>query len=68
MKIRELKEGDYITALNMYSDRGSEYLVVSNYVDDVLFLWNEDIAKGYHIFYDSKCDLDFAKFKFDLEV
>lgn len=68
MKIRELKEGDYVTALNLYSDRGSKYLVVSNHVGDVLFIWNADKEKGYHIFYDNKIDLDFAKFKFGLEV
>ena len=42
MNIRDLKEGMYITALNMFSDRGSKYLVVSNHVDDVLFVWNEE--------------------------
>ena len=41
MNIRDLKEGMYITALNMFSDRGSKYLVVTNIVDDVLFVWNE---------------------------
>ena len=68
MNIRDLKEGTYITALNMFSDRGSKYLVVSNHVDDVLFVWNEEKAKGYHIFYDEENDLDLAKFKFGLEV
>ena len=68
MNIRDLKEGTYITALNMFSDRGSKYLVVTNIIDDVLFVWNEEKAKGYHIFYDEKNDLDFAKFKFGLEV
>ena len=68
MNIRNLKEGMYITALNMFSDRGSKYLVVTNIIDDVLFVWNEEKAKGYHIFYDEENDLDFAKFKFGLEV
>ena len=68
MNIRDLKEGTYITALNMFSDRGSKYLVVTNIIDDVLFVWNEEKAKGYHIFYDEENDLDFAKFKFGLEV
>ena len=68
MNIRDLKEGAYITALNMFSDRGSKYLVVTNIVDDVLFVWNEEKGKGYHIFYDEESDLDFAKFKFGLEV
>ena len=68
MNIRDLKEGMYITALNMFSDRGNKYLVVSNHVDDVLFVWNEEKAKGFHIFYDEESDLDFAKSKFGLEV
>ena len=29
MNIRDLKEGTYITALNMFSDRDSKYLVVT---------------------------------------
>ena len=68
MKICNLKEGDFITALNLFSDRGTKYEVITNIVDDVLFLWNEDKAKGYHIFYDDEEDLKFAKFKFGLEV
>ena len=68
MNIRNLQVGDTITAKNLYSDRGTEYVVVSNIVDDVLFLWSEYKHKGYHIFYDSEEDLKFAKFKFDLEV
>ena len=68
MNIRDLKEGMYITALNMFSYRGSKYLVVTNIIDDVLFVWNEEKAKGYHIFYDEEIDLDFAKFKFGLEA
>ena len=52
----------------MYSDRGIEYVVVKNDVDDVLFLWSEHKQKGYHISYDSEEDLKFAKFKFDLDI
>ena len=68
MNIRNLQVGDTIAAKNMYSDRGIEYVVVKNDVDDVLFLWSEHKQKGYHISYDSEEDLKFAKFKFDLEV
>lgn len=68
MNIRNLQAGDTVVAKNLCSDRGTEYVVVSNIVDDVLFLWNECKGKGYHIFYDSEEDLKFAKFKFDLEV
>ena len=68
MNIRNLQVGDTITAKNLCSDRGTEYVVVSNIVDDVLFLWSESKYKGFHIFYDSEEDLKFAKFKFDLEV
>ena len=68
MNIRDLKVGEYITVLNMYSDRGNKYLVVTNHIDDVLFLWNDEKDKGYHIFYDNESDLKFVKFKFDLEV
>ena len=68
MKIRNLQVGDTVATKSAYSDRGTEYVVVSNNADDVLFLWNENKAKGYHIFYDDEEDLKFAKFKFGLEV
>ena len=68
MNIRNLQVGDTIVAKNLSSDRGTEYVVVSNIVDDVLFLWCESKHRGYHISYDSEEDLKFAKFKFDLEV
>ena len=68
MNIRNLQVGDTVVAKNSYSDRGIEYVVVNNIVDDVLYLWSEHKGKGYHIFYDSEEDLKFAKFKFDLEV
>ena len=68
MNICDLKEGDFVTALNLFSDRVTKYEVMTNIVDDVLFLWNEEKAKGYHIFYDDEEDLKFAKFKFGLEV
>ena len=68
MNIRNLQVGDTVVAKNTYSDRGTEYVVVKNNVDDVLFLWSESKGKGFHIFYDSEEDLKFAKFKFDLDV
>ena len=68
MNIRNLQVGDTIVAKNSYSDRGTEYVVVTNILDDVLFLWSEYKQKGFHIFYDSEEDLKFAKFKFGLEV
>ena len=68
MNIYDLKEGDFVTALNLLSERGTKYEVITNIVDDVLFLWSEDKAEGYHIFYDDEEDLEFAKFKFGLEV
>jgi len=68
MNIRNLQVGDVVKAKNLCSDRGTEYVVVKNNVDDVLFLWCEYKQKGFHIFYDSEEDLKFAKFKFDLEV
>lgn len=68
MKICNLQEGDFVTALNLFSDRGTKYEVIANIADDVLFLWNKEKAKGYHIFYDDEEDLKFAKFKFGLEV
>ena len=68
MKICNLQEGDFIAALNLSSDRGTKYEVITNIIDDVLFLWNEDKTEGYHIFYDDEEDLKFAKFKFGLEV
>ena len=68
MNIYDLKEGDFVTALNLLSERGTKYEVITNIVDDVLFLWSEDKAEGFHIFYDDEEDLKFAKFKFGLEV
>ena len=68
MNIYDLKEGDFVTALNLLSERGTKYEVMTNIVDDVLFLWNEDKVKGFHIFYDDEEDLEFAKFKFGLEI
>ena len=68
MNIRNLQVGDTIAAKNMYSDRGTEYVVVKNNVNDVLFLWSEYKQKGFRIFYDNEEDVKFAKFKFDLEV
>ena len=68
MDIYDLKEGDFVTALNLLSERGTKYEVITNIADDVLFLWNKEKAKGYHIFYDDEEDLKFAKFKFGLEV
>lgn len=68
MNIRNLRVGDTVVAKNLCSDRGSEYVVVSNIVDDVLLLWSESKHKGYFIFYDSEEDLKFAKFKFDLDI
>ena len=68
MKICNLKEGDFVTALNLLSERGTKYEVITNIVDDVLFLWSEDKVKGFHIFYDDEEDLEFAKFKFGLEI
>ena len=68
MNIRNLQVGDTLVAKNLCSDRGTEYVVVSNILDDVIFLWSESKQKGYHIFYDSEEDLKFAKFKFDLDI
>ena len=68
MNIRNLQVGDTVAAKNAYSERGTEYVVVNNDVDDVLYLWSDSKHKGYHISYDSEEDLKFAKFKFDLEV
>ena len=68
MNIRNLQVGDLVAAKNTYSDRGTEYIVVENKINDVLFLWNDCKGKGFHIFYDNEEDLKFAKFKFDLDV
>ena len=68
MNIRNLQVGDVVVAKNLSSDRGIEYVVVKNNVDDVLYIWSESKHKGFHIFYDSEEDLKFAKFKFDLDI
>ena len=68
MNIRNLKIGDIVVAKALFSDRGTEYVVVSNSIDNVLLLWSESKHKCYHIFYDSELDLKFAKFKFDLDI
>ena len=68
MNIRNLQAGDIVLVKNFYPDRFTEYVVVNNDVDDVLYLWSDSKHKGYHISYDSEEDLKFAKFKFDLDV
>ena len=68
MNISNLQVGDIVLVKNFYSDRFTEYVVVNNNVDDVLYLWSDSKHKGYHISYDNEEDLKFAKFKFDLEV
>ena len=68
MNIRNLQVGDIVAAKTAYSDRGIEFFVVKNNLNDVLFLWSEYKQKGHHTFYDNEVDLKFAKFKFDLEV
>ena len=68
MNIRNLQVGDVVLVKNFYPDIFTEYVVVNNDVDDVLYLWSDSKHKGYHISYDSEEDLKFAKFKFDLDV
>lgn len=46
MNIRNLQVGDIIAAKNLYSDRGTEYVVVKNNVNDVLYLRSEYKQKG----------------------
>ena len=52
MNIYDLKEGDTVEVVKPYSDRKVEFTVVTNIVDDVLFLFNENNGKGIHLFYD----------------
>lgn len=68
MKICNLQVGDVVIGNNKYLDRYHEYKVVTNNIGDVLFLWSEDKEIGYHIFYDNEKDLEFAKFKFGLDI
>ncbi len=59
IKASELKENDVVTIDDL------KYRVISNHVDDVLFIANEEMheLKGLHIFYDDPADVEWAKTK-----
>lgn len=68
MNIYDLKEGDIVEVVKPYSDRKVEFTVVTNIVDDVLFLFNENNGKGIHLFYDDPEDMWYAKANFGIDT
>ena len=57
MNIYDLKEGDIVEVIKPYSDSKVEFTVITNIIDDVLFLFNENNGKGIHLFYDDPEDM-----------
>ena len=68
MNIYDLKEGDTVEVVKPYPDRKVEFTVVTNIVDDVLFLFNENNGKGIHLFYDDLEDMWYAKTNFGINT
>lgn len=59
IKASKLKENDVVTIDDL------KYRVITNHVDDVLFIANEEMheLKGLHIFYDDPADVEWATTK-----
>ena len=68
VNIYDLKEGDIVEVVRPYSDRKVEFTVITNIIDDVLFLFNENNGKGTHLFYDDPEDMWYAKANFDIDT
>ena len=68
VNIYDLKEGDIVEVVRPYSDRRVEFTVITNIIDDVLFLFNENNGKGIHLFYDDPEDMWYAKANFDIDT
>ena len=68
MKIRNLKEGDFVDVVKPYSDRRVCFKVLLNDVDNFLMLHNENNGRTIHLFYDDETDMKYAKYNFGLEV
>ena len=67
MNIIDLKEGDFVEVVKPYSDRRVSFEVIRNFLDDVLFLHNENNGRTIHLFYDYEPDMKYAKYNFGLE-
>ena len=67
MNIRDLKVGDFVDVVKPYSDRRVSFKVIRNFLDDVLFLHNENNGRTIHLFYDDETDMKYAKYNFGLE-
>ena len=68
MNIYDLKEGDIAEVIKPYSDNKVEFTVITNIIDDVLFLFNENNGKGIHLFYDDPEDMRYAKANFGIDT
>lgn len=68
MNIYDLKEGDVVEVVKPYSDTKVEFTVVTNIVDDVLFLFNENKDRGIHLFYDDPEDMWYARANFGINI
>lgn len=68
LQASELNVGDFIL-----DDKGKQYEVITNHIDDVIFLLNpnSNTYDGFHLFYDDEYSEDserIAKDKFNLEL
>ena len=67
-KVEDLKVGDILLKKFKYMyDRRIEYIVVSNVVGDVIYIYNKENGDGYHLFYDDVADMIFFYENFRLE-
>ena len=64
----DLKEGDIVEVVKPYSDKRVEFTVITNIIDDVLFLFNENNGKGIHLNYDDPEDMWYAKANFGIDT
>lgn len=68
LQASELNVGDFIL-----DDKGKQYEVITNHIDDVIFLLNRNsnTYDGFHLFYDDEYSEDserIARVKFGLEL
>ena len=67
-KVKDLKVGDILLKKFKYmSDRCIEYIVVSNVVGDVIYIYNKENGNGYHLSYEDVGGMMFLYENFRLE-
>lgn len=69
LKASELKNKENVMCINGKHE-GKVFTVISNHVDDVIFLADENAQfyTGYHLFYDENDDHEFAAYAFGIEL